>query len=107
VRPTLFRPPGGSWDPKVLTVAHEQGMRIALWDVDPRDWSSSATPTSIAENVLRNVRPGSVVDLHDGGGDQSATIRALPRIIHGIRKMGLRLVPMGKAMRSASGSAKG
>ncbi|HEX9123411.1 MAG TPA: polysaccharide deacetylase family protein [Actinomycetota bacterium] len=105
VRPTLFRPPGGSWDPKVLTAAHEQGMRIALWDVDPRDWSSSATPKSIAANVLRNVRPGAVVDLHDGGGDRSATIRALPRIIRGIRRMGLRLVPMGAAMRSSPGSS--
>jgi len=35
------------------------------------------------------VRPGSIILLHDGGGDRSATVRALPRIIRGIRKMGL------------------
>jgi peptidoglycan/xylan/chitin deacetylase (PgdA/CDA1 family) len=104
VRPTLFRPPGGSWDPRVLTAAHELGMRIALWDVDPRDWSSSATPASIVANVLGHVKPGAVVDLHDGGGDRSATIRALPRIIRGIRTMGLRLVPMGQLVHPAKHS---
>jgi peptidoglycan/xylan/chitin deacetylase (PgdA/CDA1 family) len=30
--------------------------------------------------------------MHDGGGDRTATIQALPRIIRGIRHMGLRLV---------------
>jgi peptidoglycan/xylan/chitin deacetylase (PgdA/CDA1 family) len=42
--------------------------------------------------VLQHVQPGSIVLMHDGGGDQSATINALPTIIKGIRKMGLRLV---------------
>jgi peptidoglycan/xylan/chitin deacetylase (PgdA/CDA1 family) len=37
------------------------------------------------------VRPGSIVLMHDGGGDQHATIAALPLIIKGIRKMGLEL----------------
>ncbi|MFB3738340.1 MAG: polysaccharide deacetylase family protein [Candidatus Velamenicoccus archaeovorus] len=101
VRPRLFRPPGGSWDPKVLAAAQQLGMRIALWDVDPRDWSPSATPRSIVDAVLARVKPGAVVDLHDGGGDPWATIRALPRIVRGIRKMGLRLVPMGRAVRAA------
>lgn len=95
VRTTLFRPPGGSYDRNVTATASALGMRIVEWNVDPRDWSSSATPRSIVRNVLANVRPGSIVDLHDGGGDQSATIAALPRIIRGIRKMGLRLVVIG------------
>jgi peptidoglycan/xylan/chitin deacetylase (PgdA/CDA1 family) len=44
--------------------------------------------------VLSNVHAGSIVLLHDGGGDRSATVRALPKIIDGIRKRGLRLVPV-------------
>jgi len=62
------------------------------WSVDPRDWAPTATARSIEHRVLRAVGPGSIVVLHDGGGDRSATIRALPKIIHGIRRMGLRLV---------------
>jgi peptidoglycan/xylan/chitin deacetylase (PgdA/CDA1 family) len=44
--------------------------------------------------VLHAVRPGSIVLLHDGGGNRSATVKALPRIISGIRRMGLHLVSL-------------
>jgi peptidoglycan/xylan/chitin deacetylase (PgdA/CDA1 family) len=64
------------------------------WDVDPRDWAPDATPASITKAVLSGIRPGSIVDLHDGGGDQSATIKALPDIIRAIRKRNLQLVAL-------------
>ena len=32
--------------------------------------------------------------MHDGGGDRSQTVKALPKIINGIRKRGLKLVPV-------------
>ncbi len=92
----VFRPPGGSYDAAIVETARRLGLRLVNWDVDPRDWESSATKHSIVANVLANVRPGSIVDLHDGGGDQSATIAALPAIVRGIRQMGLRLVVLGK-----------
>ena len=67
-------------------------MRVVTWSVDPRDWVSRTSSRQIVHRVLRAVEPGSIVLMHDGGGDQRATIRALPRIIRGIRKMGLHLV---------------
>ena len=92
VSPTLFRPPGGSYDAAVLQEAERQNMRLVTWSVDPRDWSSKTTTSQIVHRVLSAVRSGSIVLMHDGGGDQGATIRALPKIIRGIRKMGLSLV---------------
>jgi peptidoglycan/xylan/chitin deacetylase (PgdA/CDA1 family)/sulfur carrier protein ThiS len=94
VTPELFRPPGGSYDGRMLAVADELGLRTVLWDVDARDWASAARPALIARSVLRQVRPGSIVLLHDGGGDGGATVRAVPRIVRGIRRLGLRLVPL-------------
>jgi peptidoglycan/xylan/chitin deacetylase (PgdA/CDA1 family) len=91
-RPTLFRPPGGSWSDEVVRLARAQGMRVVLWSVDPRDWAPGATPRGIVRTVLSHVHAGSIVLLHDGGGDRSATVRALPRIIDGIRHRGLKLV---------------
>jgi peptidoglycan/xylan/chitin deacetylase (PgdA/CDA1 family) len=44
--------------------------------------------------VLSHVEAGSIVLMHDGGGDRSATVRALPRVIAGIRRRGLRIVPL-------------
>ncbi|HZP89441.1 MAG TPA: polysaccharide deacetylase family protein [Actinomycetota bacterium] len=101
LRVTLFRPPGGSFGGPVVTIASGLGMRIVQWNVDPKDWIASRSARTIADAVLSHVRPGSIVDLHDGGGDQSATVRALPRIIRGIRAMGLRLVAIGNATRGS------
>jgi peptidoglycan/xylan/chitin deacetylase (PgdA/CDA1 family) len=92
--PTLFRPPGGSFSPYVIEAAGSFGERIVLWNVDPTDWRAGTTPNQIVHRVLSAVRPGSIVVLHDGGGDRSATIRALPRIVRGIRRMGLELAPI-------------
>jgi hypothetical protein len=68
------------------------GERVVLWSVDPTDWSPGVTPRQIARRVLGVVRPGSIIILHDGGGDRSATIKALPPIVKGIRHRGLHLV---------------
>lgn len=92
IRVRLFRPPGGSSDTGVVTTAHELGMRVVNWNVDPRDWVDGTTSKEIARAVLSDIQPGSIVDLHDGGGDRRATVKALPAIIRGIRKMGLKLV---------------
>jgi peptidoglycan/xylan/chitin deacetylase (PgdA/CDA1 family) len=70
------------------------GERVVLWSVDPVDWASGVTAAQIKQRVLRAVQPGSIVILHDGGGDRSATVAALPGIIRGIRRKHLRLVPL-------------
>lgn len=92
ITPSLFRAPGGSYDATVIRMAREAGMRLVQWSVDPGDYRAGTRPGRLAAAVLGAVRPGSIVLLHDGGGDQSATVRALPRIIRGIRDMGLELV---------------
>lgn len=90
--PTLFRPPGGSFSPYVIEATGAYGQRIVLWSVDPTDWRAGSTAHEIARRVLGKVRAGSIVLLHDGGGDQSETVKALPKIVRGIRKKGLKLV---------------
>jgi peptidoglycan/xylan/chitin deacetylase (PgdA/CDA1 family) len=102
VQPQLFRPPGGSYSPALLRTAQALGERVVLWSVDPSDWSPGVTSRQIVSRVLASVRPGSIVILHDGGGDRSATIRALPAIITGIRQRGLRLVELKSAPAAAT-----
>jgi peptidoglycan/xylan/chitin deacetylase (PgdA/CDA1 family) len=97
VHPHLFRPPGGSYSATLIRTAGTLGERVVLWSVDPSDWSPGVTARQIVSRVLAAVRPGSIVILHDGGGDRTATIRALPAIIKGIRKRGLRLVKLTDA----------
>ena len=95
--PRLFRPPGGSYSPAVVHAARTLGERIVLWSVDPGDWQAGATAAKIARRVVAAARPGSIVILHDGGGDRSATIRALPTIVRRLRHRRLRLVTIPTA----------
>ncbi|MFJ7243806.1 polysaccharide deacetylase family protein [Kitasatospora sp. NPDC098652] len=74
--PTWFRAPGGDFSPVSLRVAAELGLRNMAWSIDPRDWSRPGT-SSIIDTVLKEVRPGSIVLNHDGGGDRSQTVAAL------------------------------
>ena len=92
VRARLFRPPGGGSSAKLVRISRNLGQRVVLWSVDPTDWEPGVTGAEIAQRVLSAVRPGSIVDLHDGGGDRSATLAALPKIVRGIRARHLRLV---------------
>ena len=93
-QPRLFRPPGGSSSPTLVRVAAALGQRVVLWSVDPADWTPGSTAKQITKRVLAAVRPGSIVILHDGGGDRSATLTALPAIVRGIRHRGLQLVAL-------------
>jgi peptidoglycan/xylan/chitin deacetylase (PgdA/CDA1 family) len=92
--PALFRPPGGSTSAGLVRAAAALGQRVVLWSVDPADWSPGSSSRTIAKRVLGAVRPGSIVLLHDGGGDRSATVAALPAIVRGIRRRGLHLVAL-------------
>jgi peptidoglycan/xylan/chitin deacetylase (PgdA/CDA1 family) len=92
VRSVLFRPPGGSYSPYVLREAAARGMRVVLWSVDARDWVAGTTADEIVRRVLASVRAGSIVVMHDGGGNREATVEALPAIVAGIRRAGWRFV---------------
>jgi peptidoglycan/xylan/chitin deacetylase (PgdA/CDA1 family) len=103
VRPRWFRAPGGHLDRRVLRFLGSEKMNSALWTIDPQDWRDDATADTIAGQVLVAARPGGIVVLHDGGGDQSATIEALPRIIDGLRAQGYEFVTLDE-MRPVKGT---
>jgi peptidoglycan-N-acetylglucosamine deacetylase len=87
VKPEFFRAPYGATNPAVLEIAHAQGLRVLQWSVDPQDWTRPGVGTIVAR-VLRQVHPGAVVLMHDGGPDRSQTVAALPIIIGALRAQG-------------------
>lgn len=91
VTPSLFRPPYGSRTPTVVGWLAELVPRVVLWDVEVSDWAMPGVD-AIVHGVLEQVRPGSVVLLHDGGGDRSQTVAALPPIIEGLLSRGFHFV---------------
>jgi peptidoglycan/xylan/chitin deacetylase (PgdA/CDA1 family) len=85
--PTFFRPPGGNTTPAMYPVLTKLNLGWVQWDIDTDDWQRPP-PDKIVSRVLRNVRPGSVVLMHDGGGNRSNTVKALPTIIKALKAQG-------------------
>jgi peptidoglycan/xylan/chitin deacetylase (PgdA/CDA1 family)/spore germination protein YaaH/GT2 family glycosyltransferase len=78
--------------------AQQQGYTVVGLHVDPGDWKRPGTQ-AIVDKTVEQVeredpdRSGNIVLLHDGGGDRSQTIAALPQIIERLEHDGYRLVP--------------
>jgi peptidoglycan/xylan/chitin deacetylase (PgdA/CDA1 family) len=89
--PQLFRPPGNSFDNTTVGILRRQHLLMTLWDVDTEDYKLPGTP-AIVQSVLSQARPGSIVLMHDGGGDRSQTLAAVPQIVKGLRARGFKLV---------------
>jgi peptidoglycan/xylan/chitin deacetylase (PgdA/CDA1 family) len=89
--PCLFRPPYGSYDSTVVSVARSLGLATITWEVDPADYTLPGS-SAIAQRVLAQVQLGSIVLSHDGGGPRLQTLDAYPRIIAALRARGYRFV---------------
>jgi peptidoglycan/xylan/chitin deacetylase (PgdA/CDA1 family) len=95
VPPRFFRPPYGATGPAVNRLGRRLGLVPVLWSVDSRDWQLPGTK-AIVRRVLRNVRPGAIVLLHDGGGDRHETLRALPAILRALDRRHLQPVTLSR-----------
>ncbi len=96
--PRLFRSPQGFKNPALGDVLRSMGLSAIGWQV--RGFDSVETDVDkIVRRIASRVRPGGVVQMHDGSSaqgskDRQATLDALPRIIDEIRGAGLTFVPL-------------
>lgn len=88
----LYRPPIGLKCPAFARAAHKARLTLVGWSLSSQDTQTS-DPERIAARVLRRIRPGDVVLLHDGhdrpGRHRPACARAVPLILDGLRRKGL------------------
>ena len=87
----IFRPPYGSFNADTVDLLARRKWLMVLWSVDTGDYLNPGSDL-IAERALDGARPGAVILLHDAGGDRTQTVAALPTILEGLRKRGLRTV---------------
>ena len=90
--PRCVRPPYGGFNRTVIGRINGSGHAAVIWNAGPQDWQRPGT-AAIISRTLRGIRPGAVILLHDGGGNRSQTVAALPAIIDGARSRGLDFVP--------------
>jgi peptidoglycan/xylan/chitin deacetylase (PgdA/CDA1 family) len=96
-RPCDFRPPDGSVNSGLISRAHAQHLVTVNWEVDPRDWANPGVG-AISSNVISNSHNGSIVVMHDGGGDRSQTVAALPSILSTFRRRGYKFVTVSELL---------
>jgi peptidoglycan/xylan/chitin deacetylase (PgdA/CDA1 family) len=78
-KPNCLRPPYGSYDQRIDLLAEARSLELVLWDVDTRDWSRPGVPAII--DRATEAGSGDIILFHDGGGDRSQTVEALPEVI--------------------------
>jgi peptidoglycan/xylan/chitin deacetylase (PgdA/CDA1 family) len=91
--PTTVRPPDGHVSVEVLDTIRSAGLTPMFWSVHAQDWTRPGV-AAIEDDVISGLGDGAVVLLHDGGGDRSQTVAAVPRIIKVINERGLRAVSL-------------
>ena len=94
--PFLFRPPGGQYNNTVMQIAKEKGYLIILWSVDPEDWTHRSAG-KITDVVLKNIKPGGIILLHDGIYP-SSTPEALGYIIDSLKDRGYEFVTVSSLL---------
>jgi peptidoglycan/xylan/chitin deacetylase (PgdA/CDA1 family) len=79
------RPPNGFFTPRTLTQLQQAGYRTVMWSVVPEDWVQPGIER-VAQRVMHQVRPGSIIVLHDGysgGADVAAiTAKIVPQLLN-------------------------
>ena len=104
---TLFRPPykadtspASLADLAPLRIANEMNYLVVLENIDPEDWARPGAGT-ILQRIRQQRRDGSIILLHDAGGDRSQTTEALPRIIDWLQTRGDTIVPLSTLLGSS------
>ncbi|MBD2021168.1 polysaccharide deacetylase family protein [Leptolyngbya sp. FACHB-36] len=103
LRTSLFRPPGGNLKGSLASFAQQQKYAVTLWSVESDDYYVSAP--IIVDNVLSAVQPGSIVLMHDGGGDRRATVQALPQVISTLQRRGYKFVTVPQLLAAQAQSS--
>jgi peptidoglycan/xylan/chitin deacetylase (PgdA/CDA1 family) len=101
----FYRQPGGFWSPIVVQAMTQAGLHPLRWSDDPRDWSRPGADT-IVRRVVRQLRPGAVILMHDGGGDRSQTITALAWLLKALPDAGWKPVLAPEVNLSARAAAR-
>jgi peptidoglycan/xylan/chitin deacetylase (PgdA/CDA1 family) len=96
-RPLLFRPPYGSYDAATFKELRRLGMLMVLWTVDSQDYRRPGVG-QIVDRVVGGARPGAIMLLHDGGGDRSQTVKAIPKIVTRLRAKHYHLVTLPRLL---------
>lgn len=97
VRPTLFRPPYGEYNNRVIQVARAEGYEAVQWSIDSLDWKDRGT-RDIIKQCTHRVDNGDIVLFHN---DSTDIVHALPTVIEHYQSLGFTIIPVSQILLSA------
>ena len=100
VRPLAYRPPVGITSPPLRGVLRDLGLRCVAFSCRPLDFGSRRID-DLAGRVLRRVRPGDIILLHDALPPTTAVeawMAEVRKIVAGLREKGLRAVALSQLL---------
>lgn len=92
-----FRSPFGAQLIILPYILSQEKKKNILFDVDPRDWETQ-DPQLLARRILEQTETGSIILLHDGGGERSGTVQALEMIIRELKERGFRFATVSELL---------
>jgi peptidoglycan/xylan/chitin deacetylase (PgdA/CDA1 family) len=92
VKPELFRAPYGEYNDTLLKATDKEQLIPIQWSIDTLDWQD-ASAYDIASRTLNEVKPGSIVLMHNDG---KHTLAALPAVIEGLKNKGYTFQTVGE-----------
>ena len=98
--PLLFRPPFGKKLFGLPRAAQRQRHRLVMWDVAEPD---TEDPRAYAAHIVERARPGSIILMHVMYRSNRVGREALPLVLEGLRRRGLRVVTVGDLLARAEG----
>lgn len=96
-QPTLFRPPYGEFDERVIRIAASMGLTVIQFDLASGDPDSSITKQRLIEYVSSMAKNGSIIVMHINQRGWHTT-EALPDIISRLRKRGFTFVTVSELL---------
>ncbi len=84
--PAFFRPPMGLTNPHLKGSLKKRGLSVVGWDVRPFDTGADAE--RVTKKVLKKIRPGSIILLHDRGRTSPELVRLIEGLITEIKARG-------------------
>jgi len=104
MRPSLYRPPFGKQPADEARICSELRLRSVLWSIDSGDTMPFSTERIVRE-VVRRVRPGDIVLMHDGGHRRQRTLDATRQILNDLAAAGYQFVTVSELMAVPRGAA--
>ncbi len=94
IRPTLFRPPYGEYNDRVITVSRAEGYEAVQWSIDSLDWKDRGTQ-DIIKQCTHRVDNGDIVLFHNDSND---IVNALPTVIQHYQGLGYTIIPVSEIL---------